>query len=370
MDLAQIARPTLIVDREKVNANIAWMADKAVKQGVCFRPHFKTHQSAALGEWFRPYGVNAITVSSLEMAVYFARHGWKDILVAFPLNLRQLDLVEALCGRIRLGILVESVQAVEALGSRAADALDVWIKIDSGSGRTGIDWRSGELALEVWRAASADRHLTPRGLLTHAGWTYSASSVEEVCRRFEESNRRMLDMKRFIQAAENQPVEVSVGDTPGCSLCETFGPVDEIRPGNFVFFDAQMLRLGACRFEQVAAAVACPLVSLHPEREEALIYGGAVHLSKDHVDEDGRTHFGYVVPLDSTGWGAPVEGARVARLSQEHGVLHVPRAAFDQLQIGGLIGIIPAHVCLTVSALGRYWTTDGEEIATLNSTGY
>jgi D-serine deaminase-like pyridoxal phosphate-dependent protein len=366
MNLTRIVAPTLLVDRDRASANIARMAEKARSQRIRFRPHFKTHQSAAVGEWFRPYGVSAITVSSLEMAAYFARNGWDDILVAFPLNLRQLDLVDDLSSRIRLGVLVESVQAVETLGRRVGKRLNVWLKVDSGSGRTGIDWRDGALTLEIWRTISSFSQFTPRGLLTHAGYTYSACSVEEVRRRYQESGRRMTELKRYLNVAQSLPVEISVGDTPGCSLCENLGPVDEIRPGNFVFYDAQMLRLGVCRWEEVAAAVACPVVALHPGREEALIYGGAVHLSKDYLVEDGITKYGYVVPLTGNGWGEPIEGAYVARLSQEHGVLHLPKSDFDRLQIGGLIGIIPAHVCLTVSALDRYWTTDGEAIATLN----
>jgi D-serine deaminase-like pyridoxal phosphate-dependent protein len=179
----------------------------------------------------------------------------------------------------------------------------------------------------------------------------------------------MLDVKSYLQAAQNLAVEISVGDTPGCSLCAGLGPVDEIRPGNFVFYDAQMLHLGVCSFEQVAGVVACPIVALHPEREKALIYGGAVHLSKDYLVDEGTVKFGYVSPLNSDGWEAPIKGAWVDRLSQEHGVLRVPKAHLNRLQVGGLIGIVPAHICLTVSALGKYLTTSGEEIATLNLTG-
>lgn len=368
MQRNEILTPTMIIDREKVCANIARMAEKARSQGVRFRPHFKTHQSAAVGEWFRPYGVTAITVSSLEMAAYFAGHGWQDILVAFPLNLRQLDLAAELSRQVRLGVLVESVQTVEGLARRIDQQLDVWIKVDSGSGRTGIDWRAGERALELWKAVSACSHLTPRGLLTHAGYTYSAHTVDEICRRYQEANQRMLALKEQVEAAQSLPVEISAGDTPGCSLCAELGPVDEIRPGNFVFYDAQMLRLGACHIEQVAAVVVCPLVALHPEREEALVYGGAVHLSKDYLVENGLTKYGYIVPVTDDGWGAPLEDAYAARLSQEHGVLRVPRRYFDQLEVGGLVGVLPAHVCLTVSALGRYRTTDGQEITTLNCT--
>ena len=366
MDLTHIVTPTMIVDRDIVRANIARMAEKANSQHIFFRPHFKTHQSARVGKWFRDFGVQAITVSSLDMANYFASHGWMDITVAFSLNLRQMNAVEELTAKIHLGVLVESPQALQALGSQMVDPVDVWIKIDSGSGRTGVAWQDGETALELANTAARFPKLRLRGLLTHAGWTYSARSVEEVTQRYQISNQSMAEIQTYLQSKIPEPIEISVGDTPGCSLSDSLGPVDEIRPGNFVFYDAQMLRLGVCHFEQVAAVVACPVVALHPEREEVVVYGGAIHLSKDFLVEDGKTKYGYVVPLTDKGWGRPIDGAYVARLSQEHGILHIPREQIAQIQVGGLVGIIPAHVCLTVSALGRYITLQGEEITTLN----
>jgi D-serine deaminase-like pyridoxal phosphate-dependent protein len=82
-----IQKPTLLLSRQRAMANIEKMAQKALHSGVRFRPHFKTHQSAQVGEWFREFGVEAITVSSVEMALYFAQHGWRDITIAFPVNL-------------------------------------------------------------------------------------------------------------------------------------------------------------------------------------------------------------------------------------------------------------------------------------------
>lgn len=91
MDLLHdMEKPTLLVNPQIARRNIAFMAEKAYRQGVRFRPHFKTHQSAVVGEWFREQGVQAITVSSVDMARYFADHGWQDILIAFPVNLHQM----------------------------------------------------------------------------------------------------------------------------------------------------------------------------------------------------------------------------------------------------------------------------------------
>ncbi|MDQ1351629.1 MAG: hypothetical protein QG657_1934, partial [Acidobacteriota bacterium] len=71
------------MDKEKALKNIIRIKEKIARSpGVRFRPHFKTHQSAQIGQWFREMGVSAITVSSVDMALYFAQHGWTDITIA------------------------------------------------------------------------------------------------------------------------------------------------------------------------------------------------------------------------------------------------------------------------------------------------
>jgi len=360
-----IFRPTMLIDPQRVHHNIQRMAEKASRAGVRLRPHFKTHQSAQVGEWFRPYGVTAITVSSLDMAMYFARHGWQDILVAFPLNLRQIDLVRQLSDTVRLGVLVECCEHVEGLAAVVSRTVDIWIKVDSGSHRTGLAWDDPEKILLLARQIRQKRNLNLRGLLTHAGETYHSQNPAEVVQRFQRSNQRMNSVRRFLEQNGVDGLEVSVGDTPGCSLSSAFEGVDEIRPGNFVFYDAQMVQLGACREEDIAAVVACPVVALHPARGEAVVYGGAIHLSKDTVQDNGKAVYGWPVQLNETGWSPRIDGGAVVRLSQEHGILHLPEQVLVSLAVGGLIGVIPAHVCLTVSALGVYRTLQGEWIETL-----
>lgn len=101
-----ISRPALLINENQARENIRKMADKARLSSVDFRPHFKTHQSIQIGRWFRDYGTTKITVSSVEMAAYFASDGWDDITIAFPLNYRQLSEIEELAADVHLGILV------------------------------------------------------------------------------------------------------------------------------------------------------------------------------------------------------------------------------------------------------------------------
>ncbi len=124
--------------------------------------------------------------------------------------------------------------------------VDIWLKIDSGSGRTGLPWDQPAAVTGLAQVVNQSEKTRLRGLLTHAGNTYSASSPGEICQRYQDSVNRMTGLRTDLWGSAYGLLEVSVGDTPGCTLCPDLGQVDEIRPGNFVFYDGQMLRLGVC----------------------------------------------------------------------------------------------------------------------------
>jgi len=83
MDLKGIKKPTLVLDENKCRSNIAMMAEKAKRSGVIFRPHFKTHQSVTIGNWFRDEGIENITVSSVTMASFFRNRDGMILLLHF-----------------------------------------------------------------------------------------------------------------------------------------------------------------------------------------------------------------------------------------------------------------------------------------------
>lgn len=361
MKLSFIEKPTLLIDPDRVRNNIRRMAEKARQQNVRFRPHFKTHQSALIGGWFREEDVRAITVSSVDMALYFAQSGWRDILIAFPVNWRQVEKLWNLAKEIRLGLLVESAATARWLQGNLGPPVDVWIEVDEGSGRSGIPWHTPQTVFQIAELIRGSQHRL-RGLLTHAGRIYGASSTEEIHRVFTQTVQRLNQVRDYFVSQSGETLEISIGDTPGCSLVADFGQVDEIRPGNFVFYDAQQLRLGSCQADDIGVVLACPVVAKYPARSEVVIYGGAIHLSKDTVMEGGQPVYGLVAELQTAGWGAPLPGAAVVRLSQEHGVVRLPEPALSQVSVGDVLLIIPAHVCLSVSALGEYKTLEGETI--------
>ncbi|MCS6825714.1 MAG: alanine racemase [Caldilinea sp.] len=362
-----IHTPTLLLDVSRARRNIASMAEKAQRSGVRFRPHFKTHQSAAIGEWFRELGVDAITVSSVEMARYFAAHGWKDILIAFPVNIREIHKINELAQRVHLHLLVENAAAVAHLTEHLVAPVDVWIEVDAGYRRSGVPWDDANLTTLAHQICECER-MRLRGLLTHDGGTYAARSKDQIVSAYALTAERLTAARRRLHSQGFERLEISVGDTPACSVLERFDAVDEIRPGNFVFYDWMQVEIGTCTPEEVAVVVACPVVSIHPERNDIVLYGGAVHLSKESLlQRDGRLTFGAVALIEKGGWSAPLPNVWVRSLSQEHGIVHAEEAAFtklaERIQVGDLLGILPVHSCLAADLLKTYRTLDGERLA-------
>jgi D-serine deaminase-like pyridoxal phosphate-dependent protein len=113
-------------------------------------------------------------------------------------------------------------------------------------------------------------------------------------------------------------------------------------------------------------AVACPVVALHPERDEVVVYGGAIHLSKDFLEVSGKVSYGLVSLPQNGYWGSPLENCIVRSLSQEHGVLQFIDGRLPNIRVGDLVMILPAHSCLTVQVMRRYLTLDGQSIETMN----
>jgi D-serine deaminase-like pyridoxal phosphate-dependent protein len=247
--------------------------------------------------------------------------------------------------------------------------VNAWIEVDAGSGRSGVPWdKGGDLhALATLIADSSKLRL--QGLLTHAGNTYGARSRTAVAAIHNETVTRLQRLRTWLMEHSFLGLELSIGDTPACSMLDEWGDVDEARPGNFVFYDLTQLEIGSCTAADIGFVVACPVVAVHAERREIVLYGGAVHLSKEMLPQaDGAPSYGAVVPLQQDGWGEPLRGVRLRSLSQEHGIVQTTPAGWPQLagvQVGDLLGVLPVHSCLTADLLKEYVTLGGEHIAML-----
>jgi len=360
--MVKITKPTIILDKEKCIRNLTEMQEKAANSNVLFRPHFKTHQSAMIGNWFRKHGIHSITVSTVSMAKYFSNYGWKDITISVPVNILEAWVINELAVDITLNLVVESLDTLKYLDNYLTHKVGIFIEIDTGYHRSGIDWKDFDSLEVLLEFLSTAKRLYFKGIFTHAGHTYHVENPEEVLDIYKDTILKMNYIKdKYLDIWPE--LVLSVGDTPASSLISTFEEVDEIRPGNFIFYDLMQYSIGACSIDQIAMAVACPVIAKNPERNEIVIYGGAVHLSKDFLYRgNGERIYGYIVRFNEKKWSEPVKGTFLFNLTQDHGIIRTSREIYDEIKHGDILGVLPVHSCLTANLMKSYTTLDGENI--------
>ena len=350
--------PTLFLDPVRCKKNIAKMAAKARKNNVAFRPHVKTHQSLSVARWLKEEGVAKITVSSLKMAAYFAQE-WDDITVAFPTNILEIETINTLAPKIQLNLCVENIEVLEFLKNHLKAPVGIFLKMDIGYNRTGIAVDHFSLIDQLLSQMNQTPMLQFKGFLGHAGHSYQCRSKEAIEAVHQTCKEKFLILKSHYQ--EQYPMlTLSYGDTPSCSVTEDFTGIDEIRPGNFIFYDLTQNIIGSNELDEIAVAMACPVVAKHPDRNEIVIYGGGVHLSKDRVeDPETGVIFGRIAEKKGSGWGACIPNMHLKSLSQEHGIVSVPKETMRDYAIGDLLWVLPVHSCMAADLMKEFHTPDG-----------
>lgn len=341
----KIKSPVLAINSVIAAQNIKMMKNKTSSQCI-FRPHFKTHDNKLTASIYRECGITKITVSSLEMATYFRKIGFRDITIALPVNIREHKKLRHLSGNTNLGLLISNSESAKMLLNLTGVKCNVWIEIDTGYARSGIIWNDYQQINESIEKISGSTNISFTGFLTHNGSTYSLNDKQSILKSSADSILKMMHLKD--KYAEFQPL-ISIGDTPGCSLMNDFSEIDEVRPGNFVYYNLMMLTKGVCTPEQIAATVFCPIIDINPERLEIVIHGGAIHFSKEYIEIKGIKTFGKVI--HHYGKESSKVDENLVSLSQEHGIVKILKSDIKLYRIGDLLEIIPVHSCLTANLM-------------------
>ncbi len=367
--------PALLIEQRRLQANLAAAQARAVAEGVALRPHAKTHRSVDLARLQVAGGARGLTVATVDEAEVFAAAGFDDLLiareVAAPAQLARLgDLVAA---GARVAICVDSIPGAN-LASEMMEAhgvtLDVMVEVDTGQGRCGVPWDEPAAPAFVAHVAKLEG-LRIRGLLTHAGHAYLGPNEGDeagasLTRVMEEERDRMLALAARLGSeglVDPATTEISIGSTPTFSrfVNRTVSGfrVPEVRPGNYVFHDAQQVALGSA--DLLSCALTCQATVFSLRRDDDGTERYFVDAGKKALSTDGGWNVrGFGTILYSPKTMVPNPHAALVALSEEHGWVEVPGGAIHE--IGDRMRIVPNHACVAVACADRLYLVDGEAV--------
>lgn len=347
--------PGLILDVARVRRNAERMSSIARGNNVRLRPHVKTHKCIEVARIQTVGHSGAITVSTLAEARAFAKHGFTDITYAVPIERGKFaDAIEILHSGVKLNLLTNDAVTVKLLDEscgKDSAKLDVFVKIDCGTNRVGVEPHTPE-AIEIPRLISDSKNLNFAGILTHAGHSYDVKTKEEILAVAHHERDVMVELAERLRGQNIEVPTVSVGSTPTMSLIDDLTGIDEIRPGNYIFYDNFQATLGSCSFEDTALTVLAAVVHKDIARRKLVIDAGGIALSKDRgpVGLDPLCGYGRVLDLEGID-----TGMRVSGLSQEHGEIMANESPmFDKLNVGDRVRILANHSCMTAAQHTHY----------------
>jgi D-serine deaminase-like pyridoxal phosphate-dependent protein len=374
---ADVPTPAAVLDLHVLERNVARMADKARRLGVALRPHAKTHKCIEVARLQQERGASGLTVATLAEARAFADAGFPDLTWAVPVVPGRLGEVVELARRVTFRVLVESEAAVDAVARAATEAgvaLHVWLEVDSGQHRTGVDPASPLAEALARRIAAAG--LIFDGILTHAGQGYGAKDRAELERAAATERDVMVAFAARLRRAGVPVPGVSIGSTPTMAVVTDLTGVTEIRPGNYVCNDFVQVAAGVCAPEDCAFSVLATVISHQPGADHAVVDAGALSLSKDLGPADPARRRGYGPLLLGLSGGAVDPVLQVKSVTQEHGVVGAAdlaggagpgsasgRSAVDgRLPVGEKVRILANHSCLSAALFDEYMVVRGEDV--------
>jgi len=363
VDLTTLKTPCLILDVDNVKRNAAKMSSRVTERGANLRPHIKTHKCIEVARIQTAGHSGAVTVSTLAEARAFADNGFQKITYAVPIEPGKFDEAIELSKKCEeLSLITDDLEVPELLNAKAKAAgvtLNLFLKVDCGYHRCGVEPHTPG-ALQIPRSIDSSSNLRFGGILTHAGHSYHCSSKDELMAVAHQERDVMAGFANQLRASGLQVPIVSIGSTPTISIVDHLEGIDEVRPGNYIFFDAFQATQGNCGFADCALTVLASVTHRDLTRRKIIIDAGAIALSKDRgpIEFDDGCGYGRVLDLE----GRDLK-LRVGGLSQEHGeIIAADDAEVDRLKVGSRVRVLANHSCLTAAQHTHYEVLEGRQI--------
>jgi D-serine deaminase-like pyridoxal phosphate-dependent protein len=348
----RLETPALLLDEERMAANIARLKMHLATLNVPLRPHLKTTKSLDIARLLMQSPKGPITVSTLKEAEYFADQGVCDILYAIGITPNKLERASIIRKQgVDLSVVLDSVPAAQALLSHAretGDRIPALIEIDADGHRSGVHPSESERLLEIGGLLHEKGML--KGVMAHAGGSYACRSVETLASAAEQERAMTVACAELLRASGLPCSVVSVGSTPTAHAARDLTGITEVRAGVFVFFDLVMAGIGVCSNANIALSVLATVIGHQHDRRWIIVDAGWMAMSRDRGTSKQQIDQGYGLVCDLN--GDPYPDMLMLEANQEHGILGMRpgnQARPPNLGIGDRVRILPNHACATAA---------------------
>ncbi|GAA3299160.1 alanine racemase [Dactylosporangium vinaceum] len=346
--IADLPTPALLVDLDRLERNIARMAAAFAGAGVGLRPHTKTSKCLEVVRRQLDAGALGMTCSTPAEVAWLQAAGVTDLLWAHaPVGPPKVAFVIDAVRRGGLTVALDSEEAAAPL-SAAASAAGVTVpfvlEINTGHARLGVD---PERVPQVAARLAARPGLRLRGLLTHEGHLATQPDRPTLEAAGRTAGELMARLAAGLRADGHAMEVVSVGSTPGATSTPFAAGVTEGRPGTYVYFDANQMRLGSCTIDDCALTVLARVVSVQ-RAGRPIIDAGIKAMSSDTIAAAGSVGL-----VDRP-------GVAFVDANEEHGFL--ADAGDRPLVVGDLVRIIPNHACGTTNMWSHLYAVRGDQV--------
>ena len=266
----ELDTPAVLVDMDKLEANINEAQRLADSGGVKLRPVSKCHESIEIARMQIKAGAAGIACGKLEEALHMADEGIRDILILHPfygdLKMEKLKkLVTKPNLEVRCTVdMVEQAEAISQVGQAIGKKIPVLLKIETGLKRFGVF--PGEPALQRAKELVKIPGIELVGILGHeSGSGLSENSKDgwdKVCR---EIPALVAGTARLLRNNGIQIEHVSIGGTPALRnvpWLKDYPEITEVRPGMYVFGDISYVSQFALPLERCSLTVLTTVVSV------------------------------------------------------------------------------------------------------------
>lgn len=342
MRIADLDTPCLLLDLDRVQANIATMMGMIADTGVSLRPHFKTPKCPQVARLQIEAGAIGITVAKLGEAEVLADAGLGPILMANQVVGRlKVDRLMALLARgVDITVAVESEFNIAELADgagRSGQRPAAVIEVDAGLRRCGS--ATPEQTVGLARTLM-ENGVDYRGIMGYEGHMYGQPEPAAREQLIRDSLAIVNAHVEALAEAGLAPAIVSTSGTASVPIAARTPGVTELQAGTYVFHDSHNEEFIPGVFQQ-ALTLLTTVISV--KERYAVGDTGAKSLTNE---------FGPPFSVDGR--------IKVARLSEEHATLTGEGVA--ALSPGDRIEVVPSHGDTTLNMHDVYFVRRGDEV--------